>query len=253
LTERIEEFAKIYPDRIKELEELFNSPTNVYIDFANVINWEDKLGWRIGLKRLKQLFLSFDTVKEMRIYSGTLVGDSRSEKSIEQMKKYGYYVITKSVKIMKFPINISTIPSTSPDIIKQFIRQPLLKKLNIETIEFINARLKELNKQGVFYLEDKKCNFDVELGSDMIIDAAIGKIQNFILWSGDSDFVDPLMRLIDTGKTCIIFSTARKISRELNELRKEGLLIYDIQKIRNFICWPRYIDWNDIKSKKDSI
>ena len=33
-----------------------------------------------------------------------------------------------------------------------------------------------------------------------------------------------------------VFATARRIARELNDLRSQGLIIFDIQKIRDFIC-----------------
>ena len=35
-TEKIESLSKIFPLRIKELEEIFGKKTNVYIDYANV-------------------------------------------------------------------------------------------------------------------------------------------------------------------------------------------------------------------------
>lgn len=53
-TNRIKELAEKYLERIKELEGVFNKRTNVYIDFANVIRWQDKIKWHIDLKRLKQ-------------------------------------------------------------------------------------------------------------------------------------------------------------------------------------------------------
>lgn len=31
------------------------------------------------------------------------------------------------------------------------------------------------------------------------------------------------------------------IASELNDLTQKGLMIYDIQKIRNFICWKKKI------------
>jgi hypothetical protein len=155
---------------------------------------------------------------------------------------------------MNIPINIASIPLNSPDIIKQFIRSPLLRKLNIETIEFLNRKLLELNKQGIMFLEHRKCNFDVEIGSDMLIDAAAEEISTFVLWSGDSDFADSIERLLYFKRNCIIFSTARRVSRELNDLRSKGLLIFDIHKIKNFICWKKEIDvkLRPLKSKKDS-
>ena len=253
-TERIELLAAKYPDRIQELEGLFEGKVGIYIDYANVIGWQDRLGWRIDLKRLKQFLNSFDSIIKARFYYGTLEGDAESEALLAEANKYGYEVITKPVKIMNFPINIASIPLTSPDIIKQFIRSPLLRKLNIETVEFLNRKLLELNKQGIMYLEHRKCNFDVEIGSDVIIDAAADEVFTFILWSGDSDFADSLERLLRAKKKCVIFSTARRVSRELNELRSKGLLIFDIHKIRNFICWKKEIDVKlaPLKSKKDS-
>ena len=61
-TERIKELSQKYPDRILELERILNKKTNIYIDFANVIRWQDKLKWHIDLKRLKQFLDSFDTI-----------------------------------------------------------------------------------------------------------------------------------------------------------------------------------------------
>ena len=165
--------------------------------------------------------------------------DVASQHFIDEVKGYGYAVITKPVKIMRISIDVSSIPSDSPEILKQFIRAPLLQKLNIETIEFLNDRLKELNQQGILYIEDLKCNFDVEIGRDMLIDYATAKAENFILWSGDSDFADPIGQLLYDGKKVGLFATARKVARELNELRKNGLFVFDIQKIREFICWKK--------------
>jgi hypothetical protein len=37
----------------------------------------------------------------------------------------------------------------------------------------------------------------------------------------------------------VLFGTSRRISRELNELRGKGLIVFDIKKIRDFVCWAR--------------
>lgn len=237
--EKIAELAKKYPYRIQELEKIFDKKTNIYIDFANVFQWQEKLGWHISLKRLKQLMGSFTTINQIKFYSGTLIGDMKSERIIAEAKALEYEVVTKPVKIMRLSIDISSIAPESPEILKQFIRDSLLKKLNIETIKFLNNRLRELNQQGVMFIEDLKCNFDVEIGRDMLLDYHKDMVQNFILWSGDSDFADPLRQLLLDGKKVGIFATVRRIATELNELKKSGLFIFEIQKIRDFICWPR--------------
>ncbi|MFH1228371.1 MAG: NYN domain-containing protein [Planctomycetota bacterium] len=237
--DRIKQLAEKYPERIKELEWILDRPTNVYIDFANVYRWQEKLGWHIDLKRLKQLLGSFDTIKEIKFYDGTLVGKQESEDFINQTRRYGYIVITKPVKTIRISLDVSSIPPDSPAILKEFIREPLLRKFNIETVILLNSKLKELNQQGILFIEDLKCNFDVEISTDMMIDHHLKKAENFILWSGDSDFADTLKQLLDAGKKVVLFATPRRVSAELNALRSNRLIIFDIQKIREFICWPK--------------
>ena len=164
-----------------------------------------------------------------------------SESFINGIKGLDYDVHTKPVKIMRLSIDVSSIPIDSTAILKQFIRKPLLQKLNVETIEFLNKQLLKLNKEKLFYLEDRKCNFDVEIGRDMLLDYEKNKIDNFILWSGDSDFADPIKQLLLDGKKVVLFSTARRVAAELSKLKEGGMYIFDIQKIRNFICWRREI------------
>jgi uncharacterized LabA/DUF88 family protein len=244
-TKRIEKLAELFPDVVKELEVIFSGSTNVYIDWANVIHWQDRLGWHIHLHRLKQLFDSFDTVKTIRLYVGTLVGNNMSESAIEEYKNDGYLVTTKPVKLMKISINTSSISSNSPALLQDFIKKCLLSKLNIETIEFLNSKLADFNKQGLTYIEDKKCNFDVEMGRDMLRDFDKENPDNFILWSGDSDFAGPITELIADGKKVFLFATTREVSYELNEI---GLPIFDIKKIKEFICWPKELE-QSIKRK----
>jgi len=240
-TSRIKRLSEDGQDasRIPELKGMFDRLTNVYIDFANVIPWQSKLGWHIDIENLKQFLDSFKTIEEVKFYNGTLEHDLNSDRIISTAERCGYTVITKPVKIMKLSIDVSSISMSSPEILKTFVRYPLLAKLDIKTIEYINERLKELNKQGIVHLEDRKCNFDVEIGRHMLRDYDKEKVDNFILWSGDSDFADPIKQLLDDGKKVVLFATARKVSRELNDLRAFGLLIFDIQKIRNFICYKR--------------
>jgi uncharacterized LabA/DUF88 family protein len=240
-TERIKNLSQKYPDRILELEQIFDRKTNIYIDFANVIRWQEKLNWHIDLKRLKQLLGSFDTVNFVKFYNGTLIGDEKSEKFIKDIKKMNYDVHTKQVKIMKLSIDVSSIPVDSPILLKDFVRKPLLTKFDLETVEYLNKKLKELNDKGIRFIEDLKCNFDVEIGRDMLIDYEKNRIENFILWSGDSDFADPINQLLEDGKKVMLFAAARRVASELNELQKKGLFIFDIQKIRNFICWKKEI------------
>lgn len=248
-TIRIRKLAEMFPDRIKELEQILVGPANVYIDLANALHWQDSLGWHLHLHRIKQLFESFDTVKTVKLYAGTMTGDQKSEQAIEEYKQWGYDVNTKPVKIITLSIDASIVAVNSPALIQQFIRKALLEKLDLSTVEFLNQRLADLNKKGVLKIEDKKCNFDVEIGRDMLLDFDKNGIETFILWSGDSDFADPVSQLLRDGKKTFIFSTAGHISRELNE---SGTPIFELNKIKVFVCWPKELE-QSLKDKLDSI
>ena len=170
VSDKIKALAATYPEKIQELESIFDKKTNVYIDYANVRPWSQKLGWHIDLKRLKQLLRSFDTINEVKFYHGTLRGNEQSEMMIKEAERLGYIIKTKPVKIMRLSIDASSIAVDSPDLLKDFIRKPLLAKLKVETIEALNNELKLLNQQGILYVEDMKSNFNVEIGRDILRD-----------------------------------------------------------------------------------
>jgi len=50
-------------------------------------------------------------------------------------------------------------------------------------------------------------------------------------------------KLLQAGKKVILFATSGKVSRELNQLRSQGLLVFEIKKIRDFICWKKEIQF----------
>lgn len=235
LAPELDILARRYSRQVLELETLFNRKTNLYLDYANLKNWSSKLGWRVDMRRLILLLRCFDTVQEIKLYYGTIAGNEASEKRIEKFKKLGYKVITKPVKMIRLSVDVSSLPNrNATDILRNFVNVELLKQLKIESVEYLNDRLRELNKQGITHLDHMKCNFDVEIGRDMLLDH-VNMTEAFALWSGDSDFADPVAQLLRDGKKAMLFATARRVSSELSELAKDGLAIYDIRKIREFI------------------
>ena len=241
-TEKIKYLAEKYPQRISELEKVFDKKTNVYIDFANAIRWQEKLHWHFDLRRLKQFLDSFENINSVKFYSGTLIGNEKSETFIMEVEKIGYNIHTKPVKIMKLSIDVSSIPENSLALLENFIRKSLLKQFDLGTIEHLNKKLKERNAKGIKFVEDRKCNFDVEIGVDMLLDYEKNGTETFVLWSGDSDFADPLERLLKAGKKAILFGTAGRISSELNALRETGLHIFDVFHLKEFICWKKELN-----------
>ncbi len=131
-TDRIQKLYDAGSSTVDELASLFQGDVRVYIDYANVRPWSDRLGWHIDPKRLKQFLDSFMAVQEVSFYQGTLEGDTRSEKEIKELHALHYNVRTKPVKIMKISIDATSVPADSTALLKQFIRKALLRKYDIE-------------------------------------------------------------------------------------------------------------------------
>jgi uncharacterized LabA/DUF88 family protein len=233
-TAALQALAKKFPDRIVMLEGVLNDKTIVYIDFANVRGFCKRLGWQLDLKKLKALFDSFGVI-EVRFYFGTFSKDLKSQRFMTFVHGAGYKVRTKQVKIMRCSIDVSSISEKSPDILANFIKEPLLRVLRVDAIEYLNKELKLLNRAGKTYVEQAKCNFDVEIASDMRLHHMLKRAEVFCLWSGDSDFADPVKELLNDRKKVSVFGTQRAIASELNELRPHGLEIVDVRKLRDFI------------------
>ena len=159
-TPKIAGIANANSKIIKELEKLLAGNVHMSIDYANVRPWSTKLKWHIDLKRLKQFLDSFDSVKEIKFYHGTLEGNESSGQEINTVNACNYIVRTKPVKIMKFSIDVRGISSIEDkSLLEQFIRKSLLRKYSAEAIEYLNQRFEDMNKLGEFYIEDRKCNF----------------------------------------------------------------------------------------------
>jgi uncharacterized LabA/DUF88 family protein len=223
--------AKKFPERIKGLERLLDDKTVVYIDFANVNGSVNKLGWKVDLQKLIDLLNSFGVI-ESRFYFGHYPGDQKSRGFITLAYKKGFVVRTKPIKVMQLSIDATSVSRGSPDILCQFISDKLLKEFRVEVVEYLNEELRSLNKAGKLYIEEQKCNFDVEIGTDMRSET---RAKCFSLWSGDSDFADTLNCLISEGKRISIFGTATRIASELNELKSKGVAIFDLKRLREFI------------------
>lgn len=217
----------------------------MFIDYANVFYLSERLHWHVEIKRLKQLLDSFDTIRKIAFYNGYLWNNLNSENLINEARKLKYEVHTKPVKVMWLSIDVSSIPNDSPAILNKFIDKSLIKNFSLEVISYLNDRLKELNDKGIKSIEHRKCNFDVEISRDMLLTLGNGEISNFVLWGGDSDFADPVNQITTNKKRVFIFSTARMVSVELS---KTAAAIFDIQKIRNFICRNTEIQ-EDIKNR----
>jgi uncharacterized LabA/DUF88 family protein len=220
---------------VSSLEKLLTANTVVYIDFGNVREWRKRLGWEIDLKKLKDFLDSFG-VKEVRFYFGTPRGDDGASRFMTFVHKCGYKIRTKPVKKMQISIDLSNVADPlSKDALASFIDRTLLNKLSDTAIACLNNELKGLNGNGVVHLECWKCNFDVEIGTDMRIAFQLNEADSFCLFSGDSDFADPLTVILNARRQVSVFGTARHIASELNALKSRGLQIVDVAALRDFL------------------
>ena len=221
-------------ERISELDSWLDGPTRVYIDYANVRSKCEKKGWELDFIKLRDLFKQFAKVEQVTVYFGKIIGNRGSEGFHALLKSLNYFKIeTKPVKFMRLSVDISGIPKNSTAVIKNFVEPCLFRKLKVEAIEYLNGQLKELNVAGTKYVEMMKCNFDVEIARDMLIDHETKNVDTFCLWSGDSDFASPILHLLDAKKRVVVISDG--ISPELNDLKPEGLRVFDVKKLRDII------------------
>jgi len=68
--------------------------TAVFIDWANVHGWEERLKWKIDLARLYRYLKNYKAIKQMRFYFGTDQHPA-SKKQIKNARQIGFYVTTK--------------------------------------------------------------------------------------------------------------------------------------------------------------
>jgi uncharacterized LabA/DUF88 family protein len=252
-TTKIAHIATKEPHVIEELDALLQKRVRMYIDYANVRPWAQKTKWNIDLKRAKQFFDSFSQVEELLHYQGYIDGDTDSQKEIRAIRNMGYTLHTKPVKEMRHSIDATSIPKDSTALISQFIRACLVRKLEIQTVEYLNQRFVDMNKKGECIIHDRKCNFDVEIATQMLLDLERDRTDTFVLWSGDSDFADPIETILaHSNKNVVLFCTARRVSKDLSILKEKGLCIFDIQKIRNFIYWNKQIQSTPYKKAPKS-
>lgn len=162
----------------------------VYIDGANMFYTQKKLGWSIDWKKVKDCLNEKWDVIEIRYYVGVKPRDERMPKFLRYLDNIGFKPITKPVKVIKI---------TQGD--EKFKIYP--------------------------YPQIYKCNFDVEMTADILLDRT--KLDQIILFSGDSDFTYLAKILRDLGKEVVVFSTRKMIAWELKLMARKYIFLDDLK------------------------
>lgn len=185
-----------------------------FIDFANVNNWfeYDTQTWdhkplqknetiEIGIKEIKKFTDTFSS--QSRLYYGQDPKNPRSMKFTDLLRIiFGKkYIVTKNLQKIKHYLHEKT-----------------------EGIKHLQT-----DNEGKFFVEIRKCNFDVEIAVEAI--SMLNHYDTFCLYSGDADFAYLNNFLRKKGKKIILIKAGFITSK----LRKSAHLIINAQLIKKYI------------------
>ena len=163
----------------------------IYIDGANVFYTQRDIGFAIDWTKAKEYFNRKYQVLEIRYYIGIKKGD-------EKMSNYLRYLDAARFSVISKPIKVIRIDNKHP--------------------------MAMLHNFSEIY----KCNFDVEMTADILLDRA--DIDKIILFSGDSDFNYLVKKLYDLGKKTEIFSSRKMLAWELKISGAKYNFLEDLKK-----------------------
>jgi uncharacterized LabA/DUF88 family protein len=148
----------------------------VYIDGANMFYTQKRLGWFMDWKKIKDYIDQEKEVVEWKYYVGTKGGDEKMLKYLRYLNFVGFNTITKP-----------------------------LKKIKVDRGEIFSQNI----EPDFIY----KANFDVEITADILLEKS--KLDEVIMFSGDSDFCYLVKKLKDIGVKMVVLSSRKTISWEL--------------------------------------
>ena len=189
------------------LEWIKNEPSIfAYLDLTNIFHWQDILGWKFRIEDLIVQLFSFPSIKEVKVYYGLNKRDeNNSEAFHNRIRKTGAILKTKQMKFIRKNVDEALL-----------FKRKTLTLFDNPIKEKIHELVDCLQKAGII-IEEPKCNFDVEIAMDMIDDA--DKITASMLFSGDSDLLEPLERLKVKGKKIFVVGVRDMVAEELHKIK----------------------------------
>lgn len=185
-----------------------NKETSViaYLDLTNMFHWQDVLGWKFRIEDAVGQLFTFPNIKEIKVYYGLNERDKKNSEAFHnRIKKTGAILKTKSMKFITKNINEGL-----------FFQRRTMTLFDGPVKNKIQELIDELQKSGII-IEEPKCNFDVEMAMDMLDDAE--KLTAVLLFSGDSDLLEPLERLKVKGKKIGIVGVRGRVASELYDIK----------------------------------
>lgn len=163
--------------------------TKIYIDGSNTYHAQKKLGWLIDWVKVKKIISGECDILQWIYYVGLKEDNEDMKGFLRYLNHIGIDTVTKPLKKIVLEKD-----------------DPLLK----------------------FYPEGfvHKANFDVEITADILLDKS--GINEFMIFSGDSDFTYLVKKLKDLGKSVIVYSSRATISWELKLASFKVIYIEDL-------------------------
>ena len=192
----------------KDYLEWISKETSIfaYLDLSNMFHWQDVLGWKFRIEDLMKQLFGLPNIKDVKVYYGLNEKDkANSEAFHNRIKKTGAILRTKPVKFIKKDIDEAL-----------FFQRRTMTLFDKQVKNRIYELVNELQKSGITITEPK-CNFDVEMAMDMLDDTE--KVTAIMLFSGDSDLLEPLKRLKIKGKKIGVVGARGMVARELHNIK----------------------------------
>lgn len=170
----------------------------VYIDGANMLYAQKKMGWDIDWGKLKTYLEENWDVREIRYYTGVKGDDEKMKGFIKYLTYLGFIPVVKSLKVIKI----------GPD-------HPLYRIHH--------------------YREMHKSNFDVEMTTDILTELLTGRdnpdgIKEIVICSGDSDFKYLVNALRKFGVGTVILASKSTLSWELRFAASRLIKLEDVRE-----------------------
>src|SRR3989338_2700770 len=177
-----------------------------YLDLTNMFHWQDVLGWKFRIEDAVGQLFTFSNIKEIKVYYGLNERDRKNSEAFHnRIRKTGAILKTKPMKFITKNINEGL-----------FFQRRTMTLFDGLIKNKIQALIDELQKSGII-IEEPKCNFDVEMAMDMLDDAE--KLTAVLLFSGDSDLLEPLERLKVKGKKIGVVGVRGGVASELHAVK----------------------------------
>jgi len=240
------------------------------IDWANIFSSQQKNGWQVDTAKLHAFLKGHAPIKDIVLFHGEDV-HPLSKAFLEEQKIIGYRVISKPIKTIPVRIDESVFRSKMGQLeedlnllreknstissllysLDENLRAQMKKKWLplsddffriFDIIERIDKEIGNTDNALQFLWSNirgtivrRKCDFDVEIAREMLLN--LDEYRTFILFSGDGDYAPIFDVLRERGKQAILVFPRGCRGKEYDEdpVRKKAIFQCCLDRMQPFI------------------